>query len=174
MGTKSGTRFPGARSPRRTAHVRVAIPVVPRVQVRTILVPVDFSPPCKVALRHAAQLAEQFASKLVLLHVVEPAGTPDFAYNPLVLPNDKVVAAAKRELGRFASGNGLGAKLIDRLLVRNGVASHEITGAARSLKADLIVMATHGYTGLKHVLLGSTTERVVRHAHCPVLVVRET
>jgi nucleotide-binding universal stress UspA family protein len=52
------------------------------------------------------------------------------------------------------------------------VAHGEITDAAKSLRADLIVIATHGYTGLKHVLLGSTTERVVRHAHCPVLVVR--
>jgi glycine betaine transporter len=57
--------------------------------------------------------------------------------------------------------------------VRIGKAYNEIVAAAKVSCADLIVIATHGYTGLKHALLGSTAERVVRHAHCPVLVVRE-
>jgi nucleotide-binding universal stress UspA family protein len=58
--------------------------------------------------------------------------------------------------------------------VRNGTAFDEIVRAAGSLRADLIIIATHGYTGLKHVLMGSTAERVVRHAPCPVLVVRSS
>jgi nucleotide-binding universal stress UspA family protein len=57
--------------------------------------------------------------------------------------------------------------------VRFGRSFHEIAAAARTLKADLIIISTHGYTGLKHAVLGSTTERVVRHASCPVLVVRQ-
>jgi nucleotide-binding universal stress UspA family protein len=63
--------------------------------------------------------------------------------------------------------------MIQTLQVRHGRAFQEIAEAARSLPADLIIIATHGYTGIKHALLGSTTERVVRHAPCPVLVVRE-
>jgi nucleotide-binding universal stress UspA family protein len=57
-------------------------------------------------------------------------------------------------------------------IVIDGVPFDEIAKEAKAWEADLIVIATHGYTGLKHVLLGSTTERVVRHAPCPVLVVR--
>ena len=63
--------------------------------------------------------------------------------------------------------------LVEKLLVRVGRSFHEIATAARSRKADLIIISTHGYTGVKHALLGSTTERVVRHAPCPVLVVRQ-
>ena len=57
--------------------------------------------------------------------------------------------------------------------MRRGVAFEEIGNAARELSSDLIVINTHGYTGLKHVMVGSTAERVIRHAPCPVLVVRE-
>jgi nucleotide-binding universal stress UspA family protein len=60
-----------------------------------------------------------------------------------------------------------------KVAVRTGTAFLEIAEAAKSLEADLIIIATHGYTGLKHLLLGSTAERVVRSAPCPVLVVRE-
>ena len=142
------------------------------LHIRSILVPVDFSDPSQAALRHAAEIAEKFGATLVLLHVVEPVGTPDFAYNPLMLDDDKVAARARAELHKLTATNGIDSKLIEKVVVRNGPAFHEITRAAESLKVDLIVIATHGYKGLKHVLLGSTTERVVRHASCPVWVVR--
>ena len=83
------------------------------------------------------------------------------------------MAECKRELERVVKQAGVSPKLIEKTLVRFGRSFHEIADAARTLKVDLIVIATHGYTGLKHALLGSTTERVVRHAPCPVLVVRE-
>lgn len=173
MRTKAArTRFPGARTTRRTAHVPAAPPVAPRVQISSILVPTDFSEASKRALKYAAQFAEQFGAKLIVLHVVEPVATPDFAYYPLVMENDKAVAAARKQLGAFAGKLGLAAPLVERALVRHGVAFNEISKAAESLRANLIIISTHGYTGLKHVLLGSTTERVVRHAKCPVLVVR--
>ena len=63
--------------------------------------------------------------------------------------------------------------MLEMVLVRFGRSFHEIAEAARTRKVDLIIISTHGYTGLKHAVLGSTTERVVRHAHCPVLVVRQ-
>ena len=89
------------------------------------------------------------------------------------MENDKVMAECKRHLERVVKDLQIEPKLTERTLVRQGRSFHEIAEAARTLKADLIIISTHGYSGLKHALLGSTTERVVRHAPCPVLVVRE-
>lgn len=142
--------------------------------IKTILLPVDFSAPSQQALAYAVPLAQQFGAKLTLLNVVEPVATPDFAASfPLAMENDEVMAASKRELERFVKQAGVNPKLVEKLLVRFGRSYHEIAEAARTLKVDLIIISTHGYTGLKHAFLGSTTERVVRHAPCPVLVVRE-
>jgi len=80
---------------------------------------------------------------------------------------------AKKALRRLCHGERTHADLIQNMLIRKGTPHKEITDAARELEADLIIIATNGYTGFAHVLLGSTTERVVRHAPCPVLVVRE-
>jgi universal stress protein A len=141
------------------------------LRIQSILVPTDFSAPSIKALRYAGELAAKFGAKILLLNVVEPIGpTPDFAYNPLVLDDKKIVAAAQQHLKKFAEREGLGAV---PAYVRQGIPFHEISRAAEELKADLICISTHGYTGLKHVFMGSTAERVVRHAPCPVLVVRE-
>jgi universal stress protein A len=141
-------------------------------QVRSILVPIDFSAPSVKALDYAVALAGQFGAKLALLNVIEPIATPDFAYYPLVMENDKIVANAKKHLEQVCAKAGIETELIEKILVRNGAPFREITDAARTLKADLIVISTHGYSGLAHVFMGSTAERVVRHAECPVLVVR--
>jgi nucleotide-binding universal stress UspA family protein len=161
---------PGARIPERQINTKTSGSL--GRQIRSILVPIDFSPPSAQALKYAAELAVRFGAKITLLNVVQPVATPDFAYYPLMMENDKVIAQTKRELERVPDSQGVDSSLIERILVRNGVPFHEITDAAKSLKADLIVISTHGYTGLTHVLLGSTAERVVRHARCPVLVVR--
>ena len=141
-------------------------------EVRSILVPIDFSEPSEKALNYAAAMAQKFGAKIVLLNVTEPFPTPDFAYYPLAMEKDKVAQKARRELERVQLKHELDPTLIEKLLVRHGVPYREITDAAKTLKVDLIVIATHGYSGLAHVFMGSTAERVVRHAHCPVLVVR--
>lgn len=141
-------------------------------QIRSILVPIDFSPPSAQALKYAAALATQFGAKITLLNVVQPVAMVDFAYYPLTMESDKVNTQVKRKLEGVPVSQGVDSNLIEKFLVRNGVPFHEITAVAESLKSDLIVISTHGYTGLKHVLLGSVAERVVRHAGCPVLVVR--
>lgn len=147
----------------------------PLARIKSILVPVDFSPDSTRSLSYAAPLAAQLNAKLVLLHVVEPVATPDFAGAfPLAMDNDKALAESKIALESIAKKLKVPTKSIDRIITRFGRAYHEIAEAARSLKVDLVVLATRGNTGLKHVLLGSTAERVVRHAPCPVLVVRET
>lgn len=143
-------------------------------RLKSILVPLDFSPPSKQALNYAVSVAQQFKAKLTLLNVVEPAGTPDFAASfPLLMEDDRVMAAAKQELERAVKAARVPRGIVEKVLVRFGRSFHEITEAARNRKVDLIIISTHGYTGLKHALLGSTTERVVRHAPCPVLVVRQ-
>ena len=144
------------------------------LQINSILVPLDFSVPSKQALHAAVAFAKQFGAKLTLLHVVEPVATPDFAASfPLALENDRLMASAKSELERVAKAARIPRGIVEKVLVRFGRSFHEIADAARTRKVDLIIIATHGYTGLKHALLGSTTERVVRHAPCPVLVVRQ-
>jgi len=168
---KASTRkISGARSKRRSAHVPAATPSASRFQ--SILVPIDFSAQSERALQYALALARKTRAKLTLLHVVEPIGTPDFLYYPLMVENEKLAKAARERLEKTCARAKIQPALLDRVLVRSGVAFNEIADAARTLHADLIAIATHGYTGLKHVLLGSTTERVVRHAPCPVLVVR--
>jgi len=144
------------------------------LRIRSILVPLDFSPPSKKALGYAAAVAGHFKAKLTLLHVVEPVATPDFAASfPLAMEDDQLKAAAKRELAGAVKSARIPRGMVEQVLVRFGRSFHEIAEAARTRKVDLIIISTHGFTGLKHALLGSTTERVVRHAPCPVLVVRQ-
>lgn len=143
-------------------------------RIRSILVPIDFSEPSIKALKYAAAFARHFGAKLTLLNVVEPAGTPDFiAAFPLVMENEQLTTLAEEHLRKLPSRYNLSPKLVEKTLVRSGAAFNEIAAAARSLRTDLIIIATHGHTGLKHLVLGSTAERVVRHAPCPVFVVRE-
>ncbi len=145
-----------------------------KLRIRSILVPVDFSTPSIKAVHYAAAFAEQFGAKLTLLHVVEPLGSAEFtAAFPLVIENDKLVRLSEDKLLNLSAKLGIDRRLIEKTLVRTGVPFNEITNAARTLKADLIIIATQGNTGLKRLMLGSTTERVVRHATCPVFVLRE-
>jgi nucleotide-binding universal stress UspA family protein len=143
-------------------------PIVPRL--KHILVPIDFSKVSINALRYAVPLAKQFGAKLTLLHVVEiPNLDPQLAYVPIdTTETRREILKRSAELVRRVIPKGVFAKTI----VRSGVAFDAITSAARELKCDLIIITTHGYTGLKHIFIGSTAERVVRHASCPVLVVR--
>jgi nucleotide-binding universal stress UspA family protein len=171
MKSKKQTHRAGSTTSKSTASASVGT-AAPGFPVQRILVPIDLSEPSKNALKYALALARPFGAKLILLYVVEPVATHDFAYHPLMLEMTKIIAAAEVRLEKLCQEEVIDPSRIEKTLVRSGVAHGEITDAAKSLRADLIVIATHGYTGLKHVLLGSTAERVVRHAQCPVLVVR--
>ena len=148
------------------------VPLV--LRIRRILVPVDFSASAEKALRYAVSFARQFDAKITLVHVrpvpyypSEIGGFPTFvpaAEPPAAKMQAHLEAHAERHIPR---------ELRARALLRVGTAFDEICKAARNGKTDVIIIATHGHTGLKHLLLGSTAERVVRHAPCPVLVVRE-
>src|SRR3954471_16723818 len=141
---------------------------------KKILVPVDFSKTSIEALQHARDFAQRFGSALVLLHVVEKAPfIAGLETNPMVLSDKEVAQRAKSELDLLAQREFADETSV-QTLVRTGKPFNEINQAAAELKADLIIISTHGYTGLKHTLLGSTAERVIRHAPCAVLVVRKT
>jgi universal stress protein A len=145
-----------------------------RFHIQKILVPVDFSEPSRKSLRYAERFAEQFGAKLVLLHVVEPMVYPaDFGYMPIdpaAVENERI-EDLKTELARFAEAVPKTVEVEQAVLL--GRAWKVITDYAAEKAADLVVVSTHGYTGLQHALLGSVAEKIVRHAHCPVLVVRE-
>ena len=142
-----------------------------RFHLHRILVPVDFSPHSQNALRYALELAAQFNAEVTLVHIVEQIVYPgDWVYPPIALSD---IATEKKghimeRLKALTEGSGLKAKHIVRL----GRAWQEIAEIARELDSELIVIATHGYTGLRHALLGSVAEKIVRHAPCPVLTVR--
>jgi nucleotide-binding universal stress UspA family protein len=134
---------------------------------RTILVPIDFSPPSLATLRYAAALAHRSGATLHLVHVVDPV---PFAVVTPELGNEVAHRASKR-LTELAAQFSAGDQVIP-VTVATGKIGDEINKLAREICADLIVMATRGYTGLKYAFFGSTAESVVRQAACPVLVLR--
>ena len=145
------------------------------IDLRRILVPTDFSKHSENALKYAVAFAEKFGAELHLLHVVQDLALfiPDAVAvaPPLAPPVAQFAAAARTALERVVQEHQL-----DRFSVhpevREGTPFYEIVRFAGERTIDLIVMGTHGHTGLVHVLLGSTAEKVVRKAPCPVLTVR--
>jgi universal stress protein A len=139
---------------------------VPELRLKTILSPVDFSDCSRKALLYVACLAKQFNADVLLLHVVE-----------IVPIEGQFVPAESHEqvqqrLSEWRREFALPASV--KTVLRDGIFAHEqIVQAAAEYNCDLIVVGNHGRAGLSRVLLGSTAEKVVRHAPCPVLVIRE-
>jgi nucleotide-binding universal stress UspA family protein len=136
--------------------------------VRSILVPTDFSPTSDAALRYAAEMALTMGARLYLMHVPGKTGE-HFEAN---FPHGRFETATRERLSSF-----LTSEQIDRLrpeyAVRVGSPADEIVHYADLCDADMIIMGTHGRTGIAHALMGSVAEQVVRVAPCPVLLVRE-
>jgi universal stress protein A len=153
---------------------RQPIDLVPQsAHLKKILVPVDFSPPSKKAFSYAVELAQQFDAELTPIHVLNPmpARFADFGSVPASATAElDEMEQDLRHLVDSAIAAGVGCA---KSMFRVGLAVHEIVEAAKELDVDLIVIATHGYTGWKHFCIGSTAERVVRAAPCSVFVVRE-
>ena len=168
---------PVALPPRASTVIPAGVvgPAPPWLNLRTILVPTDFSPASNRALVYARRLAWAFGASLRVLNVVEPMDPPHgLLLARLLLENAATTRAhSRREMAIFAdvvlSSDGPRADFD----FRTGRAGEEIVRAARELACDLIVLAAHGHSRLTRWLLGSTAERVVRLAPCPVLVVRE-
>jgi universal stress protein A len=139
-----------------------------------ILCPVDFSNVSMEALKLAGELAEKFGANLIIVHVLEPILAPtDFSFGPLSMTDveDKLADRALEGLQQATTSLPLPKDKIE-INVARGIGSQEVIRIAAESKADLIVMGTHGYTGLTHALLGSTAERVVRRSSCPVLTIK--
>lgn len=148
--------------------------VVPRLGIQRILVPIDFSEHSKNALTYAVQYAVQFHARLDLLYVVEPTIYPaDFSFGQVGFPNieEELRKRGSEELESLLASEIQG-RVSAEACVRTGKPFHEINEYAREKNVDLIIIATHGHTGVEHILFGSTVEKVVRKAPCPVLVVR--
>lgn len=143
------------------------------IQIKNILLPTDFSAPSRNAGRYAASFAEEYQARVYILHVIDRpavemvpegvgAGTAGFL--------EEIEKGVEEETRRALPEGTKGLEAVT--LIRHGRPFEEILGVARELEVDLIVMGTHGRSGLSHILLGSTAERVVRSAPCPVLTVR--
>lgn len=144
------------------------------VTIGRILVPIDFSSYSKEALQYAVPFARKFKAELILLHVVEPAIYPaDFNFGQVGIPSieDELRSKAVDELNKLAEKETK-RRARSTIMVRVGKPFIEIITTAKEEKIDLIIMATHGHSGIEQILFGSTAERVVRKAHCPVLTVR--
>ncbi len=139
-----------------------------------ILWPTDFSALAKAALPHAVGLASSAGAELVLLHVLPSLAAytvPDLSGALSVSLQRKTRAAAQRQLRRLEK-QVKGPNLRTHTVLTEGVPFLQIVRAAKRLRCDLIVLATHGRTGLIHAIMGSVAENVIRRAPCPVLTVR--
>lgn len=141
------------------------------IALKKILVPIDFSDLSRKALHYAISFAQQFGAEIYLLHVVEIIiPTPEVVVAESEYLNVKVREQAAKELSEWRKEI---VRVPVRSTIRDGSPFRQITEAADEINADLIVLGTQGRTGLSHLFIGSTAERVVRHAPCPVMIVRE-
>ena len=142
------------------------------IPFQRILVPVDFSDSSKEALRCAAPLARHFGATLVVLHVVQPNYPADpCLVNQYEQFESSLIDSSTSWLEKMVRA-GVPPEVPSQAVVRTGHPATEIVRAAAEMRADLILISTHGYTGIKHVVFGSTAENVVRHSSCPVLTMR--
>jgi nucleotide-binding universal stress UspA family protein len=140
-------------------------------QIKNILVPTDFSPASMEAVKFARSLGKIFRADLHLLHVLEPPHPiAGMLAMPLFIPDLAVRRRVRRHLRDLAERNSL-AVAPENIHLSQGAAFEEICRLAGEEEIDLVVISTRGHTGLKHLALGSTAERVVRYSSRPVLVV---
>ena len=155
-----------ARKPIKTPRTSIAL--------QRILVPIDFSEHSKNALKYAIPFAKQFSASIDLLYVVEPTIYPaDFSFGQIGFPNveEELKTRGTQELDNLIEKEIAG-KVPAKRVVCIGKPFYEINLYAEEQKIDLIIIATHGHSGMEQILFGSTAEKVVRKAPCPVLVVR--
>jgi nucleotide-binding universal stress UspA family protein len=135
------------------------------------LVPVDFSKTSERALKHAVNLAKEKKTKLLLVHVLPAMAVyPEeeaFVNYHVILRKD-----AEEQLKKIERRNGLPAGRYSHLILVGQDIAAAIAAQAKKSRASMIVMGSHGRTGLSRLVLGSTAERTLRYAHCPVLIVK--
>jgi nucleotide-binding universal stress UspA family protein len=140
-------------------------------RLNQILVTTDFSENSKMALPYAMAFAKGLGGEVILLNIVERPSHLAGLESVVLQSGDEVIGRVYQHLDRLAEQAAMSTVPV-KTQVRTGKPFREIINAARELHRGVLIMATHGYTGLKHTFLGSTTERVIRHVSCPVLAVR--
>ena len=142
--------------------------------IKKILVPVDFSDYSRNALTYAIKFADSIEAEICTVYVVEPLIFPaDFSMGQISIPAMDVETAdrAKDELSSFVTSvAGSENKILN--YIKTGKPFVEINETAAEIDVDLIIIATHGHTGVEHLFFGGTAEKVVRKAPCPVMTVR--
>jgi nucleotide-binding universal stress UspA family protein len=141
---------------------------------KRICCPIDFSDTARAAMEVAVDLAKRFGAELTLFHAYPIPGYtfPDGSVVASPKMMDELAEQAERHLGEWkGDAEGLGAPAVV-IAKATGEAATEIVNYAKEQGMDLLVVGTHGRTGLTHALMGSVAERVVRRAACPVLSVR--
>jgi len=144
-------------------------------EINKILVPIDFSDYSKKALQYSVKIAKRFEANISLVYVIEPAVYPaDFSMGQIAVPaaDMDLHERAKEELKNLAATE-IGETISVEIILKTGKPFVEIIETANDIDADMIIIATHGHTGVEHLLFGSTAEKVVRKAPCPVLTLRE-
>jgi nucleotide-binding universal stress UspA family protein len=147
---------------------------MPTISLKKILVPQDFSEYSLHALKYAVTFAELFNSELIALHVVEPIVYPaDFSFGQVSIPamEEEIRKHSEEQLNELILREIPGNIKVTSIL-KIGKPFSEIIEVAKSESVDLIVISSHGRTGMDHVLFGSTADKVVRKAPCPVLTIR--
>ena len=147
--------------------------------IAKILCPVDFSEPSHAALDSAVDLAERYSSELILFHAIsqiDPTPTPSYTMTNHLMDQVHLFLQQMREHAHEAlkglSDSHIAGRVASRQLVKIGDPATSIVNAAKEEKVDLIVIATHGRSGIKGFFFGSVAEKVVRTAECPVLTTR--
>ncbi|MFM7543945.1 MAG: universal stress protein [Ignavibacteria bacterium] len=143
--------------------------------ITSILIPIDFSQHSQKALSYAKEWAKQWSATIHLIHVIEPVIFPvDWGYTPVDLSDveKEYESTAEKELKRIVEILHTEGFSVIPDIIHGGRSSDEINQYAKDHGISMICIATNGRGGVEHLLLGSTTERVVRKAPCPVLVIR--
>ncbi|MEO8400112.1 MAG: universal stress protein [Ignavibacteriaceae bacterium] len=142
--------------------------------IKKVLVPIDFSDYSKGALKYAIDFVKAFNAELILIYVVEPViYPPDFSMGQIAMPavDVEMDKRADEELDSLTKKEIPDDTKVKKI-VKTGKPFVEIIETASEENVDLIIIATHGHTGVEHILFGSTAEKVVRKAPCPVLTLR--
>ena len=143
--------------------------------LKRIVAPTDFSEPSMEGLRNAIELAEKFDAELIILYIIEPPVWSGLAYSPTGYNPPDITESLREEA--MKNMEKLRSKMIPehvscRLLTLEGKPADQIVRLSDEQSANIIVIATHGYSGFHRFVFGSVTERVVRTASCPVLTIR--
>jgi universal stress protein A len=141
------------------------------IHIQKILCPIDFSAPSRNALRYANEFAKAMNAKITVMHVIQPqpiAADVNVPYVPLEIDLEK---NAKEDLEQIVKEEVQEGVLVEQVMAF-GLPSDCVIAQAQKENVDLIILGTHGRTGISRLLMGSTAENVIRHAACPVLVVK--